>query len=362
MTPQIPANDSKIQNKLTCKNLINMTKIEEHAELFVQNLVREGAVVPCDDSSKSFKENEALPPFYDEELFKKGQQFYHKHIFSLFSGKLFGLMSVLSIPSILNILKHTKQSNSELKSYRRYVGTIFHMTVWYESDFKPGSKLWKSLAEVKNLHNAASNSGCSAGLHRISQKDMALTQFGFMGFQIIRAKLLGVYNATEEEWRAFIHLWRVVGHIMGIEDRFNICKGSVEETKAICEKLVDRVFIPHFKQNDPECIEMSKYMVNGLWAVTPVLNFNVVFCALSMLLRNNLKYDENEEFKKLTFWERILFYYALAILFTLRWTPFRWFYNHTRYWDLWFAKNFPLLAYCKFGFRQVHVTILRKDK
>lgn len=80
-------------------------------------------------------------------------------------------------------------------------------------------RLWQSIKEVKNLHNSASNRGCKAGLHRISQKDMVLTQFGFMGFQLTREKIFGVYNATPEDWEAFIHIWRVVGQLLGIEDR-----------------------------------------------------------------------------------------------------------------------------------------------
>lgn len=80
-------------------------------------------------------------------------------------------------------------------------------------------RLWKSIAEVKNLHNSASKRGCKAGLNGISQKDMALTQFGFIGYQVIRSRYLGVYDATAEDWKALIHLWRVVGYLLGIEDR-----------------------------------------------------------------------------------------------------------------------------------------------
>lgn len=80
-------------------------------------------------------------------------------------------------------------------------------------------RLWKSLKVVRQMHNSASNSGCSAALNRISQKDMALTQLGFMGFSIARPKFFGIYNTTDEEWKAFIHVWRVIGYLLGIEDR-----------------------------------------------------------------------------------------------------------------------------------------------
>lgn len=57
------------------------------------------------------------------------------------------------------------------------------------------------------------------GLNRITQKDMALTQFGFMGYALARPKEIGIYNATREELESLIHIWRVVGYILGMEDR-----------------------------------------------------------------------------------------------------------------------------------------------
>jgi len=336
---------------------------EEKADKFVEILLTEGATAPCDDTSPYFKKNEDLPPFYDEELFKKGQEFYHKNIFAIFGGKLFGLISVLAIPSILRILIHTRMSGSEMTAYKRYVATIFHMTVWYESDFKPGSKLWRSIAEVRALHNSASTRGCKAGLNRISQKDMALTQFGFMGYQVVRSKQLGVYYSTEEEWKAFIHLWRVVGYILGIEDRFNICSGSVAETKAICNRLLEKVFIPNIKKNDPEFLQMSRYLVNGLWAIQPLLNFNVSMCALNIVLIGDMRINImklTEHYKRLTLWEKILFHFLLAVWISLRWTPFIWYHNHTRYRDMWLMRNFPFLAYYMYGFKDAHVKILAK--
>lgn len=55
--------------------------------------------------------------------------------------------------------------------------------------------------------------------YNINQKDMALTQFGFMGFALVRNKMVGIHEATEEEWKAFVHVWRVIGYILGIEDK-----------------------------------------------------------------------------------------------------------------------------------------------
>lgn len=50
----------------TC-NLI----VDFNAHDFVQELLSEGATIACDETSEAFNGNGNLPPFYDEELFKR---------------------------------------------------------------------------------------------------------------------------------------------------------------------------------------------------------------------------------------------------------------------------------------------------
>lgn len=52
----------------------------------------------------------------------------------------------------------------------------------------------------------------------ISQKDMAITQYGFIGFTILGQKMIGV-QATREEMDDYCHMWRVLGHVLGIDDK-----------------------------------------------------------------------------------------------------------------------------------------------
>lgn len=254
------------------------------AKDFVNNLLSQGSQVACDQTNPNFHRHE-LPDFYDEELFKKAQQFFNKHVFSLFGAKFFGLLALLTVPTILKILQMTRNSSSNLSAYRRYLGTVFHMLVWYRSDLKPGSRLWESIETVKNRHNAASNQGPKSNLKRISQMDMALTQFGFMGFAVSRSTDLGFYNVSEEEWKAFIHFWRVIGYLMGTEDRFNICRESVEETRQICDELIRQVFHVEMRKRDKDFLEMSRYLCDGLWCMEPTLNANVMLNILYDLVQ-----------------------------------------------------------------------------
>lgn len=128
-----------------------------------------------------------------------------------------GLLTILAIPSILNILIHTKKSSSVHTAYQRYMRTIYHVLLWFREDIKEGSRAWKSIHFVRKMHSTANNSSTAANSGIISQRDMAITQFGFMGFSVLFKNKLGI-NCTDEEMSDYCHFWRVMGHLFGIND------------------------------------------------------------------------------------------------------------------------------------------------
>lgn len=79
-------------------------------------------------------------------------------------------------------------------------------------------RLWHSIKNVKFKHNSASNKAASALNYRITQKEMALAHWGFMGVAVCRPRLVGIYEQNEDTWRCFIHFWRVIGHLLGITE------------------------------------------------------------------------------------------------------------------------------------------------
>jgi hypothetical protein len=128
-----------------------------------------------------------------------------------------GLLAILAIPSIINVLIHTNKSSSDMTAYKRYIQTIYHTLTWFRHDLRPGTKAWKSLSAVRKLHFHASKSAQKSSVGLISQKDMAITQYGFIGFSIVSQKETGV-QATREDIEDYCHFWRVLGHIIGIKD------------------------------------------------------------------------------------------------------------------------------------------------
>lgn len=74
------------------------------------------------------------------------------------------------------------------------------------------------MRNVRRKHYMASKRGCAAGLSRISQFDMALTQFGFIGFTLLCSDELGII-LTDKEFESLVHFWRVIGALLNTEER-----------------------------------------------------------------------------------------------------------------------------------------------
>lgn len=147
----------------------------------------------------------------------RAQKVFKNNFFAMFFGMYCGLLAILAIPSILNVLVHTKKSSSDMTAYKRYMETIYHTLTWFRNDLQPGTTAWKSLSAVRKFHLSASRSAKGAKVGFISQRDMAITQYGFIGFSIIGQTMIGV-QGSREEMDDYCHLWRVLGHVLGISD------------------------------------------------------------------------------------------------------------------------------------------------
>lgn len=77
----------------------------------------------------------------------------------------------------------------------------------------------ESLKIVRRKHRIAFKRSTEAGVHKPTQLDMALAQFGFMGYSILSEEYLGI-KTTAEEMEGVVHLWRVIGSMLGMDDKF----------------------------------------------------------------------------------------------------------------------------------------------
>ncbi|XP_054011657.1 uncharacterized protein LOC128894170 isoform X1 [Hylaeus anthracinus] len=337
------------------KNPINVV------EQRLQTLLKEGA--------NSFMNPEwlqpELPPFFDAKKFSLGQRMFNNNVFTMMVAKLCGLLCLFAIPSIRAVLLFTKQSCTSCAAFRRYVSTILHTWVWYEKKPVVEKKFLDSLRIVRKKHCVAFRRSSDAGLDRVSQLDMALTQFGFVGFTLLGGDYLGVNNSFDE-LEGLIHFWRVVGSMLGMEDKYNICSGSVEETRALCRRLLDEVFLPSLARDIKEFDEMSHALIKALWPMNPYMD-STAFVAFTLTLASSTATNNNHSLKidtsNMSWYSKFIFNLQMMthkyLLASANWWSwiFRAYFNGQMRLAMYLTENLPFLAFWNFGIKNSYVNI-----
>lgn len=107
--------------------LIIITDASDKVEEKFRLMLEEGSKVFADSEEPDMK----LPDYFDPVKFRRGQRVFEKNIFTMMIAKLSGLLMLLAVPSIVNIIKFTKQSGTPCTAFRRYAATIIHTCIWY---------------------------------------------------------------------------------------------------------------------------------------------------------------------------------------------------------------------------------------
>ncbi|XP_068225504.1 uncharacterized protein [Palaemon carinicauda] len=275
----------------------------------------EGLNEPGDSSNQPVQ-----PEWLDRELFDRGRSFYQKFLFCIFFSDLLSLLMAFSMNRIIKPLIYTDKSDTPTRALRRYVSTIMHIITWFSGDvWDPNDRAHKDILHVRNIHNNAAgifNSSenynevqrtnvrskghvepkCpfSPSLRQdlqmqaepgiclespanpplyISQWDMVLTQYCFLGIMLAHPRSMGAWGATERDLEGFVHFWRGIGWLLGIEDKYNFCKGTAAETKALCAEIERLVIIPNLSRSGWNQEHMSSSLMDGINMMVPGLSY-----------------------------------------------------------------------------------------
>lgn len=279
-----------------------------------------------------------------------------------------GLLAILSIPTILNVLVHTNQSSTDYSAYKRYMQTIYHTLLWFRHDLKPGTKCWKSLEAVRKHHFYSSKSASMAKVGMISQKDMAITQYGFMGFTTASKKFVG-FQGSQQDLEDFCHIFRVIGSLIGIKDEYNLCCDSYEETMERLEVIKTEFLRPNLESPPEEFESMTKYITNGLWCFNPTDSYDTIVFVIKRMIgvpdyyyndeeipegydKSKLKYNSMRLGEKFDLWTSVLIHEYL-----LQFNLIRWIMNFQTLVHEYLIRYFPFLAFYMFGFKRAFITI-----
>lgn len=334
---------------------------------YLDDLLGDGAKTQVDVDVDAYELQ--LPPWYDDGKFKRAQKYFKQNFFAMFVAKLCGLLVILAVPSILNVLVYTNQSSTAVTAYRRYVATIMHTLNWYYEELLPGTLSWKSIAYVRRGHIAVSKRSNSKVAGRIvSQKDMAVTQFGFIGYAVLGYKKLGiVYN--KEDMEAMVHFWRVIGYMIGIHDRYNLCTDSLDTTVERMTQVQEHILKPALIAPSENFEKMGKALIEGLWCFNPFLDYDAFLFMTARLTGLpgyhywteehpssgcKTKYDSFSRYSRF-----ILYYLLLVHEVWIKATLFRWYLNSQMILSRFLITYFPFLAIFKFGIGDSYVRILK---
>ncbi|XP_014220018.1 uncharacterized protein LOC106647946 isoform X2 [Copidosoma floridanum] len=321
--------------------------VEDHFKL----IMSDNSVI---DSNHRNITPDDLPSWFDERLFKIGRNYYTRNILGITSAYLAGLFAVFLVPSISKLLIATKRSSTPCAAFKRYLQTVLHVYNLHIHDYRdPDSKFYKSLNTIRWKHSTNSKCAMKRTDEGITQQNMVLTQYGFIGYVLLSANVLALTNEPEER-EGINHFWRVVGKLLGIPDKLNLCRESESETTQLCERIKDEVYVKQLQAPTDDFFLLISTAIDGLFCVDMALDmeaFLAFFCDI-----NNCKNT-----RKMSLYSKYNYLYR-KFMFSVIKTPLigpvvRSFWNvyfHTTYW---FQERYPLIAWLKYGKAQSKITL-----
>src|SRR6218665_2937729 len=178
------------------------------------------------------------PDWMDLERFKRGQQFFQRHIAAISFSLHCSLIAGFEVTNLVQPLAFTKKSDTAPRALRRYLKTFVHVFLWHTDNvWDETTHGHRSTQKVRKMHNAVRRNMTSQipTESHLTQYDMALVQAEFMASVLMYPSNFGI-KCTKEELEDSVFFWRGIGYLLGIKDQFNICSGNYKETYRLCKE------------------------------------------------------------------------------------------------------------------------------
>jgi hypothetical protein len=176
-----------------------------------------------------FKISSALPEWADQDLIALGQQVYIRHGIWISL-----LLSYKSLPEcyacakgaeVLHRTARLNEQNGSMETFSRRIAETAQFVVLAMSPggLSPRGKGFMAAQKVRLIHAVIRHylrqQGWDSGRYDepINQEDMAGTLMSFSALILLGMENLGIELEPVEK-EAYIHCWRVVGHIVGLHD------------------------------------------------------------------------------------------------------------------------------------------------
>lgn len=180
----------------------------------------------------------------------------------------FSLVVGMSIPELLQVLVFTRESNTPEKALRRYTKTEHDIVLWhYGNVWEEGSEAQKSILNVRKMHKTVreqiqKKNKDLKNCKYITQFDMGVVMSGFMGAIIKYPEVAGI-TCSRHDLDDYVYFWYGIGHLLGIEKKYNICAHGLSQALAFCQEIEQDIFIKNLKNPAPEFIPMAGAVVTA---------------------------------------------------------------------------------------------------
>jgi hypothetical protein len=215
----------------TVATIMGKKEVSEINHLF-ESIVKDHSKIPDGappELREYFEKSAILPDWADPDLIALGQQIYLRH------GFWIGLLlSYKSLPEcyacargaeVLHKTARLNEKNGSLDSYSRRIAETAQFVVFAMSPngLDPKGKGLRATQKVRLIHAVVryylkqQNWDSEKYGEPINQEDLAGTLMSFSALIIEGLEVIGI-TFDPAELEAYIHCWRVIGHIAGLDD------------------------------------------------------------------------------------------------------------------------------------------------
>lgn len=288
-----------------------------------------------------------IPKWLDMEKFRKGQQFSKENCGMIWLSLLYGINLIYFFEDGLRPMLMTGKNDTPYAGFKRYLSTIRRMDeIFFGDPWTEGSpaqqqisyirmqhlSIWKKLQKYDNktLHEGSTlkkpyapsyelmrqdlratcpipaegqcpfnmwNSTSPKKIKPMSQVDMAMVQLSYVAFIVTKPEIVGIHNATDEDIEAFCHMWKGIGYLLGIENEFNICNGTLEEIRQRVKDLIEYWIKPNLRDYHKDGEHALRVIYEGTSYYYPLVTYEIALLQVSEAiglnmtnLRNSLSY------------------------------------------------------------------------
>ena len=324
-----------------------------NAEEIYQRLVTEAPNIPGIDNQPC---KSGQIKWLNRELVKEGQDFIQRNIFAVSLAHIGALLYGFSFKTLTSVLLRTGGFGlgDATQSMIRHVETEIHIIKWYESDFlSPTSEAFKDIQVVRKLHDKALQKIQQAPVtlledipgkaeklqimeaikkdldaccdtsdapielltynpnQSFSQFDMAMTQFGFFSVIFLFPDSLGIRDTRGME--GFVHLWAVIGRMLGIQDQFNL---ALYPNRDLYLKIFFRLGIASLKDMDLTILHLQQTYVDALSKMLPFVSLkSTLYFGFKNMKKGVPNFKGDNLYALLTWRDKMYFGFTSTIIF-----------------------------------------------